>query len=914
MKLKILSITATLVFVLLNHTAFSQYLHQQGKYIVDGDNNEFISRSMGLGGWMLQEGYMLETAGFAGTQHEIRSLIEESIGKDRTDEFYDAWLANHCTKKDIDSLASWGFNAVRPALHYNLFTLPVEEELTPGNDTWLLEGFKMLDDLVSWCAENEMYVFIDLHGAPGGQGKNADISDYDPSKPSLWESAENKRKTIALWRKIAQRYANNKWVGGYDLINETNWGFDSDNSGCGGSNEPLYYLMVDITNAIREVDQNHLIIIEGNCWANNMDGLFPPWDDNMAYSFHKYWSGTDVGSIQGYLDLRDEYNVPMWMGESGENSNQWFYETIQMLESQKIGWSWWPMKKISSVVGPLTVVKTDDYQQLLNTWSQGVTPESNFCYNTLMEITENLMIENCDYHPDVIDAMFRQQTENTSKPFKNITLPGTLHMVDFDMGRHDVAYHDNDIMNTKGNGGATWNNGWIYRNDGVDIEKCQDQSTKSNGFNVGWLEANEWMQYTVNVAQTGSYSLTFRISSQYGQGRFRLEADGKNITGTVSSISTSGWQNWKDVTVENIALYQGENKLKFYVEKAGFNLNYIHFERTGDVSQVPFNILNSFSSESGEQVYLAVNKHFNQANELNVSDFSILVNEENRTIAALNFDTQDSSKLVLTLDEPIRSHDVALLSYEAGNLESESGQQLASFSALNIENKTPFRHLIPGKIEAEDFTVNNGLALEDCTDIGSGSNIAYTDAGDYLDYVVTIRDGGNYQVTYRVASENSVGGKIDLQLIDSEGTIQDLHRVNVPYTQGWQKWETIEAHAELPEGEYTLRMLVNQREFNLNWIAFDMTATSANSILKSDSFKVYPNPASDFIQVLSSDPGATSNEIQIINLYGKIIKASNPKNINEGLIHLAGIPSGQYLVRIVLDDQVLTKKLIVYRP
>ena len=63
-----------------------------------------------------------------------------------------------------------------------------------------------------------MYVILDLHAAPGGQGRNTDISDYDPDKPSLWESEQNKNKTVALWRKIAERYNDNEWIGGYEEL------------------------------------------------------------------------------------------------------------------------------------------------------------------------------------------------------------------------------------------------------------------------------------------------------------------------------------------------------------------------------------------------------------------------------------------------------------------------------------------------------------------------------------------------------------------------------------------------------------------------------------------------------------------------------------------------------------------------
>ena len=189
------------------------FLKRDGKNIVNGDGQNIVLRAMGLGGWMLQEGYMMQTGDFAGPQHKIRAKIIEVVGESNTDQFYDAWLANHCRKIDIDSLAAWGFNSIRVPLHYNLFTLPIEQEPVQGQHTWLDQGFEMVDNLLSWCAENEMYLILDLHGAPGGQGKDAAISDYDETKPSLWESYLNRSKTVALWRKLAQRYADEPWIG-----------------------------------------------------------------------------------------------------------------------------------------------------------------------------------------------------------------------------------------------------------------------------------------------------------------------------------------------------------------------------------------------------------------------------------------------------------------------------------------------------------------------------------------------------------------------------------------------------------------------------------------------------------------------------------------------------------------------------
>ena len=490
-KSKAFGLLFLLLLIGMSSTVFSQGLKADGKNIVDQNGNNVILRGMGLGGWMIQEGYMLETSSFANTQSKIRAKIEDLIGTSNTESFYDAWIANHCTKKDIDSLAAWGFNSIRVPMHYNLFTLPIEKEPVTGKNTWLSKGFAITDSLMKWCTAKKIYVILDLHGAPGGQGHDAAISDYDATKPSLWESEANKQKTIALWEKLAERYANESWVGGYDLINETNWNFtpgENPNGLAETSNAPLRQLYIDITKAIRKVDKKHIIFIEGNGWGNNYKGLFPLWDNNLVMSFHKYWNYNDQNAIESYLKVRNEYNVPIWLGESGENSNQWFADAIQLVEKNNIGWAWWPLKKINSVVGPLTVKKTDGYQALLNYWQNGgVKPSVDVAKTALMQQVENLKIENCIYHKDVIDAMFRQVKDSATKPFSLLRIPGVVAATDYDMGRNGKAYFDSDVATYHVNTGkhVSWNSGHAYRNDGVDIEKTDDVNHQSNGYDIG---------------------------------------------------------------------------------------------------------------------------------------------------------------------------------------------------------------------------------------------------------------------------------------------------------------------------------------------------------------------------------------------------------------------------------------------
>ena len=296
------------ILFFLSISLFSQNIKRYNSVIIDENNYEVILKGIGLGGWMLQEPYMFNYIGAADAQYDFKEKLVEFIGQENTDAFFQAWLENFVTEEDINLLASWGFNSVRLPMHYELFTYSIQNEPVQGQNTWLDTGFNIVDQLLDWCEQNQMYLILDLHAAPGGQGYNSDISDYNPNYPSLWESVENQNKTIALWGEIANRYNDEPWIGGYDLLNETNWNL--------GTNE-LRNFYIQVTDAIRAHDQDHIIFIEGNWFANDFSGLTPPWDDNMVYSFHKYWSYNSPTSLDWVLDIKNQYNYQLWMGESG---------------------------------------------------------------------------------------------------------------------------------------------------------------------------------------------------------------------------------------------------------------------------------------------------------------------------------------------------------------------------------------------------------------------------------------------------------------------------------------------------------------------------------------------------------------------------------------------------------------------
>ncbi|QGW65024.1 cellulase family glycosylhydrolase [Lysobacter soli] len=499
------------------------FLRVDGTRIVDERGEPVILRGVGLGGWMLQEGYMLEMPG-PGTQRSIRARIVDLIGEAKAEAFYQAWRDNHVTKADIDALAAWGFNHVRLPMHYALYTAPVSEEPVPGQQTWREEGFRRTDELLSWLKANGMTLVLDLHAAPGGQGNDLNIADRDPAAPSLWDDAANRDKMVALWRRLAERYKDEPAVAAYDILNEPNWGFHdaADRNGCMESgNAPLRELLQRTTRAIREVDTRHIVIVEGNCWGNNYRGVLDagPWDDNLVVSFHKYWNGTGRDSLAEVLALRDRWKVPLYLGETGENSNDWYARTVALAEGEGIGWAAWPLKKIR-YNNPLQIEPNAGYAQLLAYWAgNGKRPTADEAERALMTLaTRDMRFEHNLVHPDVVDAWLRAPHADRAVPLRDHRIGhdgGIVAAVDFDMGRDGVAYHDTTSANESGKPRIDWNPGEGYRNDGVDLGR------DASGWRVVDMQPGEWMQYTIAVDRAGTYALDLD-----GRGTVRLRVNG----------------------------------------------------------------------------------------------------------------------------------------------------------------------------------------------------------------------------------------------------------------------------------------------------------------------------------------------------------------------------------------------------
>ena len=319
--------------------AQSGFITTKGNQLITPDGKPFLMKGTNLGNWLVPEGYMFKFQK-ANSPRLIQEVINELVGPDESKKFWQQYLNNYIQPADIHYLHAIGMNSIRIPFNYRLFT---EEDYLGGRGE--KRGFALLDKVIGWCKQENIYVLLDMHCAPGGQ--TGDNIDDGWGQPFLFDNEASKQLTASIWKKIAAHYANEKIVLGYDLLNEPIAHY-FDKSHFNPLLEPLYK---QITAAIRSVDKNHLLFLGGAQWDSDFSPFGPPFDSKLVYTFHKYWTPATVDVIQPYLDFRNKYNVPIYCGETGENTDEWVGQFRKLLDDQQVGWHFWPYKKIDNTRG-----------------------------------------------------------------------------------------------------------------------------------------------------------------------------------------------------------------------------------------------------------------------------------------------------------------------------------------------------------------------------------------------------------------------------------------------------------------------------------------------------------------------------------------------------------------------------------
>ena len=343
----------TLFIILLAINLMAQpFLHTKGKEIVTADGEPFVIKGTNLGNWLVPEGYMFHYKK-ATSPRLINETLTELIGPYETDKFWRQYLKNYITQADIHFLKMAGVNSIRLPFNYRLFT---NENYLGGSGS--KRAFAIMDSLVKWCKKEKIYVLLDMHCAPAGQ--TGDNIDDSYGYPFLFESEEAQHLTIDIWKQIATHYASDPTIMGYDLLNEPIPPF-FDTAFFNPKLEPLYK---KITAAIRTIDKKHIIFLGGAQWDSNFDVFGKPFDNNLVYTFHKYWTPPTRKVVQPYIDFGNRYNVPIYCGETGENSDEWITSFRQMLDSNNIGWHFWPYKKMDNSRCMVSFKQSESYHMV----------------------------------------------------------------------------------------------------------------------------------------------------------------------------------------------------------------------------------------------------------------------------------------------------------------------------------------------------------------------------------------------------------------------------------------------------------------------------------------------------------------------------------------------------------------------
>jgi aryl-phospho-beta-D-glucosidase BglC (GH1 family) len=338
--------------VCLEAQARAKFVTTRGREFVAPDGRPLLLKGINLGNWLLPEGYMFKFKA-TNSPRRIETVVNQLVGEDEARRFWKTYRYNYITVEDIKFIKQSGFNSVRVPFSYRLFVDEGEPRRLEG------PGYELLDRVVGWCRQEGLYVILDMHAAPGGQ--TGDNIDDSWGYPFLFESDESQELTVRIWQKIAARYKDEPTVAGYDLLNEPIAHY-FDAAHFNPKLEPLYRRIVA---AVRKVDKNHLIILGGAQWDTNFKVFGPPFDDKLAYTFHKYWMDVKQEAVQEYVDFSDKYRVPIWMSESGENTDEWIASFRALLERNRIGWCFWPYKKLDATSCVASIRKPAEWDTIV---------------------------------------------------------------------------------------------------------------------------------------------------------------------------------------------------------------------------------------------------------------------------------------------------------------------------------------------------------------------------------------------------------------------------------------------------------------------------------------------------------------------------------------------------------------------
>ena len=316
-----------------------------------------------LGSWFLMEGYILGGKNFP--EHKFKKKFKDKYGSQELDEFERLFRTNYITRNDIKIISNSGANCIRVPFNYRLI------ERAPFK--YSQEGISYLKKLFRWAREFNLKVILDLHAVPGSQ--NSDWHSDSTGRALLWENKIYRNRTYALWEYLADTFKKEISLLGYDLLNEPVVKKEKI-----GLLKDFYASLVKV---IRGVDKKHIIFLEGNSWAQEIDFLGDLIGDNIWVSIHVYqpisftfnlrpgfrYPGLIDGKLwnkdrlrkylKKYISFSRKFDVPILVGEFGVNYRggywgelKWLRDIISIFNESNFSWTYWTYKAVANSVYP----------------------------------------------------------------------------------------------------------------------------------------------------------------------------------------------------------------------------------------------------------------------------------------------------------------------------------------------------------------------------------------------------------------------------------------------------------------------------------------------------------------------------------------------------------------------------------
>lgn len=345
-----------------------------GSRFVDPAGHQVRLRGVCIGGWLNMENFI---TGYSGNESLMRSAVRHAIGDDRADRFYERLLTRFFDEDDARFLGDNGLNVVRIPINYRHF----ERDDRPFEI--IEDGFRHLDRVIELLGRHGVYSVIDLHALPGSQNHHWH-SDNPTHLPTFWQHRHFQDRVVNLWQAIATHYNRNPAVAGYNLMNEP-----ADETG--ELVGPVYRRIFD---AVREIDHDHTIYLDGNTYSTDFSAFDDPWE-NTVYTLHDYvapglgrgtcypgdFEGTwvDKDSVEQKFLQRSEYarktGTPLFVGEFGpiytgdEEQDRWrrqiLDDQLDIYRRYDVSWTSWMYKDLGRQ-GLVSVRPDSPYLQLFS--------------------------------------------------------------------------------------------------------------------------------------------------------------------------------------------------------------------------------------------------------------------------------------------------------------------------------------------------------------------------------------------------------------------------------------------------------------------------------------------------------------------------------------------------------------------